>query len=65
MSTTMHVKYKYVKYVMYSLQGWLDRCTSIGNGMGLCLYIAYVYLVRIVLVLIFMCMNMHVWTCVT
>ena len=61
----MHVKYMYVKYVMYSLLGLLDRCTSIGNGMGLCLYIAYVHLDRIVLVLVSICMNMHVWTSVT
>ena len=48
MSTTMHVKYMYVKYVMYSLLGWHDRCTSMGKGMVPCLYIAHVYLDRTV-----------------
>ena len=48
MSTNMHAKYMYVKYIMYSLLGWLDRCTSMGKGMGPCLYIAHVYLDRIV-----------------
>ena len=48
MSTTTHVKYMYVKYVMYSLLGWIDRCTSMVKGMGLCLYIAHVYLYRMV-----------------
>ena len=44
----MHVKYMYVKYVMYSFLGLLDRFTSMGKGMGLCLYIWHVYLDRIV-----------------
>ena len=48
MSTTMHVKFMYVKYVMYSLLGLLDRCSSMGKGMGRCLYIVHVYFDRIV-----------------
>ena len=47
-STTIHVKYMYVKNVMYSLIGWLDGYNSKGNGMGPCLSIAHVYLDRIV-----------------
>ena len=59
MSSTMHLKYMYVKYVMYYLLGFLDRCTSMGKGMGLWLSIAHVYLDRIVLVLVSICMNMY------
>ena len=51
MSTTTHVKYMYVKYVMYSFLGWLDRSTSMGKGMTPCLYIAHLYLGRIVPIL--------------
>ena len=42
--------YVSAKYVMYHSLGWLDRCISMGNGMGLCLCIAHVYLDRTVLV---------------
>ena len=69
----MNVKYIYLEYAMYYLQGLLDRCTSMGKGMGPCLYIAHVYVNRIVPMLgiyvyegwiyehliNMMCMNVH------
>ena len=42
-STTMHVKYMYVKYVIYSLLGLLDRCTCMGKGMGF-VYALHMYM---------------------
>ena len=44
MSTTMHVEYMSMKARNVSYQRLLDRCTSVGNGMGFCLLIAHVYL---------------------
>ena len=43
----MHVKYMYVKYVMFSFLGLLDRCTSMVKGVGGFLYIAHMYIERI------------------
>ena len=61
MSTTMHGMMIFMKvgYVFLYLE-LLDRCTSMANGMGLCICIAHVYLDGIVLVLASICMNMYV-----
>ena len=49
MCTTKHVKIMSMKvWYVVCLLGWLDRCTSMGKGMGPCLYIAHVYLDRVV-----------------
>ena len=61
----MHVKYMYVKYVMYSFLGSLDRRNSMGKAMGLNLYIAHVYLDRIVLFFVSIFTNMYILTSVT
>ena len=60
MSTTMHVKYMYVKYVMYSLLELLDMCNSMGKGTRICLCMGHVYINMIVVVLVSICMNMYV-----
>ena len=49
--------------VIYHSLGWLDRCTSMGKGMGHCMCIAHVYLYRIVPRWSFKYMNSNVWTC--
>ena len=51
----------YVKYVMYSLLGWHDRCTSISKGMCLWFYIAHATLIEYFLGDYSMYMNMNAW----